>query len=665
MDTFGLLAAVLLAAVVTWLLVRGADQPDAQRRDTAPLPPDHLDDLADRLTGNPLRDRPLQNRVLALGPGVLNPVINALAEIVSDSDGPHPTRLAAVEELIADFGLAAVGPITDRLLRLQPTAPMAASLTRVLRRLGQPGAQAVFARGLDRPELAPFLPRFRSVGAARDPGAALSAALVSRQRTPRAEDLEVVAGLLADLPEVQEDLWRAWDPAGRAILLRWLCDWPGLATPARVRLGLSDPADTVRAAAARLARLCVDAQALPALAAVAQHDALPAARDALIALAAYDTPEVHAAFEAAFAHPERARCEAALGALALARADGLSALAWPIALAQREDLDPRVRAWLAQPTDPAPLLATLEDPAVPLRCLAATLLACTLGRDPRARERLLRLADAERGPLRLTAIVALAAAGDETVADVLARALRDAEHPDEQLALQCAARRLGGAVVGPLTRRLRAEQARPTLRLLAALRAVPLAGAVPALLRGLEEARSGVVEGALAATLRSGGAEAREAIDACLAHPSRGLLAPALRYLACLGHPDDLPLLMALYDRHPSMRSLVLNVIETQGPAALLALNLRIAQGGDDPVLLPLEQRRTLLRACLPEGSAEALVAANPAAKAPPGRASGEFVVVQAPTAPAPAAHSNLGPPVGIGERAETDSAPPPDQGLS
>jgi hypothetical protein len=654
MDTFGLLAAVLLAAVVTWLLVRGVDQPDHHRRDTSPLPPDHLDDLADRLTGNPLRDRPLQNRVLALGPGVLNPVINALAEIVADSEGPHPTRLAAVEELIADFGLAAVGPITDRLMRLQPTAPLAASLTRVLRRLGQPGVQAVFARGLDQPELAPFLPRFRSVGAARDPGAALSAALVSRQRTPRAEDLEVVAGLLADLPEVQDDLWRAWDPAGRAMLLRWLCDWPGLTTPARVRLGLADPADGVRAAAARLARLCLDASGVPGLVAVACNDALPAARDALIALASRAEPEAQAAFEAAFAHPDAARCEAALTALALARAAGHTAQPWPEALAERADLDPRVRTWLALPSDPSPLLAALEDPAVNLRCLAATLLACTLGRDPRARERLLRLADAERGPLRNTAIVALAAAGDDTVADVLARALRDAEQPEEQFALQCAARRLGTAVVGPLTRRLRAEQARPTLRLLAALRAVPLAGAVPALLRALEEARSGVVEGALTATLRSGGAEAREAIDAGLAHPARGLLAPALRYLACLGHPDDLPLLMTLYDRHPSMRSLVLNVIETQGPAALLALNLRIAAGGDDPVLLPLEQRRTLLRACLPEGTPEVATPTNPPARAPAGRPSGEFVVVSADGAREPT-------PGGLTESAKTDSAPPAD----
>jgi hypothetical protein len=71
-----------------------------------------------------------------------------------------------------------------------------------------------------------------------------------------------------------------------------------------------------------------------------------------------------------------------------------------------------------------------------------------------------------------------------------------------------------------------------------------------------------------------------------------------LHYLGAYGAPADLPQLLDLYDRHPSLRSVLLALIELQGAPARDALRVRIARGGDDALLLPLEQRLRVLEAC-------------------------------------------------------------------
>ncbi|MCA9544783.1 MAG: hypothetical protein KC613_10350, partial [Myxococcales bacterium] len=209
MDALGLLTGALLALVVALLIVRERPPP-ADDEPAQPARGDRLEVILAHISGDAVRDRPLLNRALALGPTVVPSVIEALTEALRDPDGAPPERVARLEELIADFGLAAVGPVCDQLSRLRPTVPLCASLSRVIRRLGQPGVQASFARAIAQPALAPFLPRLQA--AARDPGAALTGALAQRPTVARRIALDTMAGLLADHPEVIDDLWLAWDP---------------------------------------------------------------------------------------------------------------------------------------------------------------------------------------------------------------------------------------------------------------------------------------------------------------------------------------------------------------------------------------------------------------------------------------------------------------------
>jgi len=117
-------------------------------------------------------------------------------------------------------------------------------------------------------------------------------------------------------------------------------------------------------------------------------------------------------------------------------------------------------------------------------------------------------------------------------------------------------------------------------------------------LRGLEDARSGFVEGLVAATLFVGGQTVRERIYDALEQPRRGLLAPALRYLSGYSTPADVPLLLRLFDRHNPLRSIILNLVECVGAKAQPHLQKRIDAGGSDEPLAALERRQAMLEAC-------------------------------------------------------------------
>lgn len=566
MEFLGLLAGALVALVLAILLSRGDRRRRAHDDDDA-ADPRRISRLCAALTGDPARDRPVQNRILALGPDVIPALLGELTDAHRHQDEHAPARLARLEEVVADFGLAAVPPVTAALGRLHPTAPLVPGLVRVLHRLDGPGARAVIRRGVEQPDLAPFLPRFRAAADAAD---ALTAALLAVDPDDRPAALETCAGLLADRPAVIERLWTRADARGRVALLGWLTDWLPLADPALAARALDDPEPTVRAAAARLATLL---PALPAarLAAALDDPAPPVRAAAARALAARQDPADRAPLRAALRDPEATvALEARLGLLF--------------------DLDPRE----TDPPDAA--LAELVGHDPNRRRLAIH----HLGRrrdDPRARERLIRLADDPDPAIRAEAVLALVRAGDAIAQDLLVRVLRALPPLTDRLDAQEAAQRLGPTLAVPLARRLRPDPPARIAALLAVLRAIPYTDAVPPLLRGLEDARTGALEGQLSATLHAGGPPVRAAIDQALRHPSRGLLAPALRFLAAYATPDDLPLLFDLFERHPPLRGVVLNLVEAQGEAAIAPLRAHIHRGGEDTVLLALEQRLALLEA--------------------------------------------------------------------
>lgn len=538
-----LLAGLLLALVVT-LLLFGERRP--RTTPTAHAPPAQVDHLCAALTGDAERDRPLVNRMLALGPGIVPDLLDVIAILRHDPGPRDVARFSLLEALVADFGLAAVGPVTDRLQRLRPTVPLAASLTRILARLGPNGLRAVVRRALLNSELAPFLPRLAQAVAPSAASGAITAALAERAAVHHQIDLDTVAGLLPQHPDVLDALWATWPTPGREALLRWLMDWPCLATEAHVARALADEAAEVRRLGARLARLRPDPQHGPALTRLA-----------------------------------KAGCAEARAALA--RLDWLPAPepgAGP-------DLEQRLDA--------------LDAPQLATRLRAIGQLSHET--DPRARERLIRLADGEGGAEQVAAIAALAASGAPNTPELLARALRDAPRGDHLIQLQEAAIDLGPAAVGPAVRRMRVAPRERASAFLAVLRALPCEGAVPSLLRALEDARSGTLEATLAATLRAAGPPAQLALDRALDEPARGLLASALRYLAIYAGPAELDRLESLFRRHPPMRGIILNLLESLGPAARPSLQTLIDDGGDDLIVTQLEHRLAVLDATHPEAA--------------------------------------------------------------
>ncbi|MCA9559082.1 MAG: hypothetical protein KC583_11010, partial [Myxococcales bacterium] len=246
MEFLGFLAGAVMALLVAVALFRTVDPARRRRRRRDAAPPgealgerDRVEALCGALSGDPQRDRPLLNRLLALGPSIVPSLLEHLAELLRTPDGPPPRRVARIEELVSDFGLAAVPPVTDLLARLQPTAPLAPALTRILFRLGQSGARSVMQRGLRHPELAAFLPRFRHLR--RGDGATALFLTLRDAPGPAGDHLATLAGLLADAPEVLDKLWDAWDAPRRVGLLCFLADWLPLARPVDVRRGAADP----------------------------------------------------------------------------------------------------------------------------------------------------------------------------------------------------------------------------------------------------------------------------------------------------------------------------------------------------------------------------------------------------------------------------------------
>jgi hypothetical protein len=588
------IAAVVIVAVVVARVLRGPRE--IRSEEEPPARPDHrVTELCALLSGDAARDRPLLNRILSLGPTVVPMLVDELAETLRNPEGVDAARLARLEELVADFGLAAVGPLAARMARIQPTAPLGPSLTRVLRRLGAPGAVAFLRAALDQPALAAFLPRWRLSDGGHDPAPVLLAALRERPLTLRRRDLDTLAGLLADHPTVIDTLWARWEEAGRVTIVEWLCDWLPLADARLARRALADPAPGVQRAAAALAELLADPELLPALQDLAR-DPQPASRMAAArALAAFEGAEP--ALEAAAADPDpEVAVRGVLGLLARDR----DAAVWALGnTALAGDARGRLlSAALRSEPDREPLLAALESADPRLREVAISALAVDAPSDPRARERLIRAADGEDPQDRAVAVAALAFAGDSTAPDLLARAVREAPERRDLLRLQRAARALGAAALLPLARRLRSEAPERIAAQLAILRAQPYAAAVAPLLRALESARLGEIEGALTATLHVGGPEVQAALHDGLLQPGRGLLTPTLRYLASYSTPADLPLLVELFDHHPPLRNVLLNLIEAQGAPAASVLVERVRRGGEDAVLLALEQRLEVVRTC-------------------------------------------------------------------
>lgn len=594
MTWLALVGVALLAVIAGLGLLRGAvRQPaksNAPHREVA-----RAEALCEAISGEPHKDAPLVNQLLTLGPGTLPVILDQLKGAMRAYEPPVAARVGCLETVAGDFGLAAVPQICDALSRLQPTAPLAPSMIRILWHLGPPGLRAVFSKVVSQPELAPFVPRFAALGG-ESVGQTLGAVLLATRVAQLPAALDALVGAALQSEEAFDRLWAGGRAEQRVMLLVWLQRWLPLATVRRTLEGVADPDPTVRVEAARLARLLADASALGPLAQLCSTGTERERRAAVRALVALPLSIAGQTLVTVASDPD---LEVAVPALLALRGD---AETLQRAFAGAEEMKGTLIKGLFDASSDV-LLQTLEEIDPLARRVAISLLADRVETDPRARERLIRLAESEEEPDRIVAIAALADAGDPTTPDLLARALKLPLDAEETLALQVAAQRVGRPVVAPVARRLRANQDERARRGLCILRALPYLDAVPSLLRGLEDARSGELEGLLAATLRLGGEGVRQSIADGLQDPRRGLLHPALRYLSTYGQPADLPLLFSLFEQHRLLRSVLLNLIEGQGHPALPFLEARIQRGGDDATLAVLERRRDVLKACLRVGS--------------------------------------------------------------
>lgn len=559
----------------------------------APEVPDRVLTLCAQLTGDPLHDQAVMNQLLALGSGALAPLLEALTATLRETDEQTPRRLARIEGLIADFGLMAIDPIAARLQRLQPTSPLANSLVRVLYRLGQPGAQKWVRGVLENPALMGFLPRFRRArGHYRDPPAAASGALIPRLANLSIDDLTVIAALIVEHPAIIDDLWAATTASGRIAILAWLRDWLPVANGAHVVAGLMDRSPQVRAAAADLARLMTEPALVPALIELAGDAHAPCRVAALRALANQPSGAARAAISAAAGDADRRVCLTALELLAFDAAPVLRDAVGRAALGVLQP-DPLLGVLHAlspfDQHDARALMPIADASAADQRVLVA-MLGRQARQNPRARERLIRVIATAKPIVQAWAIHALVRAGEPSTPDLLAKATSTTTL-EARLVLQEAAQCLGAAAVMPLARQIDANDSTGDF-LLPILRALDYSDAVPALLHALDDVRH-----ALATTIACGGSQARQMVDEGLQLPSLGLLAPALRYLASWATADDVPALIALYDAHPPLRGVILNLIEMQVGDATGPLAARIEAGGGDDQLHGLEARHAILAA--------------------------------------------------------------------
>lgn len=592
MSLLDIIQLALAALIGALLLARiGRRPPPPPEADPGP-PPDRILSLCARLTGDPVRDRAVMDQLLVFGPRAVEPLLDGLAELLRDPDQQTPVRLARLEDLIADLGLMVVGPIAQRLTRLQPTAPLTNSMVRVLHRLGQPGAQQWIQLALVTPALRPLSPRFcLRRGDYRDPVAAASGAFAPLMPGLDRTHLDAVVALVIAHPALIDELWAASHAGERAMILEWLADWLPLARGAHVAAGLADRAAPVRCAAARLAGLMIEPALVPALTELAGDENPRCRRRAVRALANQPGDAGVEALVRAAGDPARRVCIAALEGLAvgprraLERAAGVAA----VGVLAGDPLLGVLHAVTVDAPDPAPVWRALDArPDAADRPLLLALLARFLP-DPRVREYLIRQASDGAPAVRIAVVQVLARRGEPEAADLLPlAAIRAGE---ARVRLQEAAQFLGAAAIMPLARRIATNPAEAD-DLLPILRVQPYAHAVPSLLRAIEDGGF-----AVGATIAAGGPEVAQIVDESLRLASLGLLAPALRHLSSWAEPADLPLLIELYDAHPPLRGVVLNLIEMQCGDAVAPLAARIEAGGEDGPLHGLESRHDLLAA--------------------------------------------------------------------
>ena len=594
MEPIGLLIGALLALVFVLILLRTEER--TEEVEESEVPSSRILDLCRRLTGHPERDRAIENQILTLGDAIAPTLLSEISRIRHSAHADEFARLATLEKLVADFGLGVLDPLMARLSRIHPTSPLAPSMLRVIAYIGRSGTPILMNHALENKELMPFIPHLSR----HLDDAELVKLVKARSVEKRASDLTALAGSLARRPQFFSIFWRTGHTEDRIALLNWLEQWLPLVAKHLIEEGLGHDEPRIQCAAARVASLLVDPSLIDPLTRLAQSADDTVRTLGIQALAAQDNSLSRPILEDALGDPSERVASTALCALLTAegpkfvlkdarhlirRGTALSALCAD--LTEQEDGRTFEKA-----------IVVVDGPDHQFRAVAARYLAAHSQSDPRARERLIRLADSTEHSDRVHAVSALAQVGDRAAQDLLVRVLRTPTEGD-LLPLEEAAQNMGADVVPVLARRLRPHPPGRLEATLSVLRTLPYESAVGPLLHGLEDARNGSIECLMGATLALGGETIQQGIIDALRQPKQGLVVPALRYLSVHGGPSSIPLLLDVFRQHPPLRSLILNLIETYSEDGLAALEAEIESGGEDQVLDSLEERLALMRVCL------------------------------------------------------------------
>ncbi|MFN3201420.1 MAG: hypothetical protein ACE366_23665 [Bradymonadia bacterium] len=586
-TTFWFLILLAVAFGLIFFVRPPAPAPEEQH---PPSIPKRVTQLLSTLTGDDEADAQALKQLLALGPAIVPLLLEHLLGHLRGSSTLSPEVQGQLERLIADFGLAASGPLFEHLVHSKATTRSGPALLRLLDRLGPRGAQMCLEKACTDPRLLWTTTRMRLRTPQRpDPEALALSALLNVPPAHRHRAFEMCAAWAADYPDLLPRLLTRWletgDAHGAMLLLSWLQSWaplitapvchaaavadrpelrqgalrlaalrPDLALDGLVFTALSDPEVEVRRAAARL---------LPVLSTALPSDRRQRALDD-------DDPDVaHGVVLGAWAHglriqsPPRALVEDPR---------------WPLLAPDTEDVVGRA-------------LAALADD-VGQRETAIWALALGGPEDPRAQERLLLMA--RKGPDRSQALAALSLTSAEVPPQAVVEALRASTTPDFWLIWSCGAHSCGPALA-------RALKDGPLEGLLPLLRGGDLDGTFSSLMRALEACQGAEDALAVCTTLYLGGPKMRQALLDALAQSGRGLIAAALQYWAAFVGPEAFERLATLHRHHPPLQHVALNLLEGAGASAIDPLAAAVAAGGDEVMVAALEKRLHVLQSSLGE----------------------------------------------------------------
>ncbi|MBV70851.1 MAG: hypothetical protein CMH52_05825 [Myxococcales bacterium] len=556
--------------------------------------PDRIRGLLVQLRLESQRQQRLLNQILALGPDIVPAVIKELRTVRANEDPSSAHYLASLETLLSDFGLVAVPPICHELGRLPLGSPVIGHLTRALHRIGPTAIRSVLTAAARSPSPAPHLLSVLN----RWPDESIHSAF---RRMP-ASDSKALMTLLAPIYMGQNthliSLWEAACIDKRTDIINWATDWQAANLDQLIERALVSHDSGLRYSATRAARLTHSQKII----------------DTLVSAWNGAETEQQNFIEALVSQGARAEVEELVGSGLIKSADSLSdALCALVTKADAEfyfetsniDLsDSHLPDFLAQSVmvnqwdidSLFGLVETGEDPLIRFYIHTLSLRAATT---PRVRERLIRLAETGHTKVKTWAILALAKNNDEMASDVLIKAVHSGDDDTDYLTLREAAQYIGPSLNGPLFRRFSEHRVHTRQQILCIVRSLTGGDKVDYLLQALEDVRdeSGRIE--LIQTVAASARVGRTTIEEALKQQRKGLVVPALRFLAAHCRTSDAPLLLHVYDNQLTLRNLVLSVLESLGSDAVDAMEQHIQAGGDDLALEALERRLLILDQCL------------------------------------------------------------------